>query len=71
VVFVVFDDTYLAFAVFTAVLVTGASATNIGLLLPWLLSRLDINPACGSGPVEATIQDLLSLPYFCKQIVGE
>jgi magnesium transporter len=64
-VFLVFGDAKLALAVSTAVLVAGACATSVGLLLPWLLSRLNKDPAFGSGPVATIVQDLLSLlTYF-------
>ena len=64
-VFLVFGNAYLALAVSMAVLVAGACATSVGLLLPWLLSRLNKDPAFGSGPVATILQDLLSLlTYF-------
>jgi magnesium transporter len=64
-VFIVFGDPRLALAVATAVLVAGACATSVGLLFPWLLSRLNKDPAYGSGPVATILQDLLSLlTYF-------
>ena len=64
-VLTVFGDARLALAVATAVLVAGACATSVGLLLPWLLSRLNKDPAYGSGPVATILQDLLSLlTYF-------
>jgi magnesium transporter len=35
------------------------------LLLPWALSRLDVDPAFGSGPVATILQDALTiLTYF-------
>jgi magnesium transporter len=64
-VFGVFGDAALALAVSTAVLVAGACATSVGLLLPWLLTRFGKDPAFGSGPVATILQDLLSLmTYF-------
>jgi magnesium transporter len=43
----------------------GTLASAIGLLLPWVLSRLDIDPAFGSGPVATIVQDTLTiLVYF-------
>jgi magnesium transporter len=43
----------------------GTLASGIGLLLPWGLSRLNIDPAFGSGPVATILQDALTiLIYF-------
>jgi len=43
----------------------GTLASFIGLLLPWMLSRVNIDPAFGSGPVATIIQDVLTiLIYF-------
>ena len=54
-----------ALAVAAALLVAGAIATTVGLVLPWLLARLGSDPAYGSGPLATIIQDLLSLlTYF-------
>lgn len=48
-----------------AIIACGSAATSIGLFLPWLLSRFDVDPAFGSGPVCTIIQDVLSLlTYF-------
>jgi magnesium transporter len=64
-VLLVFGDAALALAVSSAVLVAGACATSVGLLLPWLLTRIGKDPAYGSGPVATILQDLLSLlTYF-------
>jgi len=60
-----FGDLRLALAVAATITVAGAVATTVGLLLPWLLSRLGQDPAFGSGPVATVIQDVLSLlTYF-------
>ncbi|WP_084572842.1 magnesium transporter [Methylocapsa aurea] len=43
----------------------GTVASSIGLLLPWILSRLGLDPAFGSGPVATVIQDGVTiLIYF-------
>jgi magnesium transporter len=60
----VFSDSNLAAAVAFAVVTAGLSASAIGLLLPWLLSRLSLDPAFGSGPVATILQDLLSLMAY-------
>ncbi len=60
-----FGDARLAAAVATSIFAAGSIAAAIGLLLPWLLARLRLDPAYGSGPVATVIQDILSiLVYF-------
>ena len=39
-------------------------ALLVALLLPWLLDRLHIDPAFGSGPLATVIQDMLSLVIY-------
>ena len=64
-VWLAFGDIRLALAVAAALLVAGAIATTVGLVLPWLLARLGSDPAYGSGPLATIIPDLLSLlTYF-------
>ncbi|MEW6613346.1 MAG: magnesium transporter [Pseudomonadota bacterium] len=63
-VLLAFGDLRLAVSVALGVLVAGAAATTIGLLLPWLLSRAGKDPAFGSGPVATIIQDVLSLLVY-------
>lgn len=59
-----FDDMNLAVAVSTALFVAGAVATTIGVLFPWVLSRLGRDPAFGSGPIGTIVQDVLSLVIY-------
>lgn len=56
-----FGDARLALAVSSAVVIAGLCASSIGLLLPWWLSRLGVDPAYGSGPLATIMQDILSL----------
>ena len=67
-VWIVFSDRALASAVAFAVVVAGVCASAIGLLLPWMLSRLNLDPAFGSGPVATILQDLLSLMAYLVTI---
>lgn len=60
-VWFVFGDPKLGFAVASAVVVSGSAASTIGLLLPWIISRLGMDPAFGSGPLATILQDLLSI----------
>jgi magnesium transporter len=59
-----FGDFRLAISVGLAVLAAGSAATTIGLLLPWMLQRLGMDPAFGSGPLATVIQDVLSLLIY-------
>jgi magnesium transporter len=65
-----FGDWALAAAVSLSILIAGAVATSIGLLLPWVFQRIGSDPALGSGPVATIIQDVLSLLiYFAIAIL--
>jgi magnesium transporter len=57
-------DPRLAIVVAASIVTAGTIATGIGLLLPWLLSRVRWDPAYGSGPVATVIQDVLSLIVY-------
>jgi magnesium transporter len=60
-------------AVAIAILAACSTATLVAMALPWLLSRLDLDPAFGSGPLATVCQDLLTLViYFwvASMIVG-
>lgn len=64
-VWFVFDDIRLAFAVAGTLLVAGGLASTVGMLLPWLLTKMNRDPAFGSGPLATVIQDVLTLlTYF-------
>jgi magnesium transporter len=39
-------------------------ATIIAMSLPWVLQRLDFDPAFGSGPLATVVQDLISLVLY-------
>jgi magnesium transporter len=54
----------VALAVSLALAIACSVATLIGMALPWLLSRLGIDPAYGSGPLATVIQDLLSVAIY-------
>jgi magnesium transporter len=61
----VFGSFALGLGVGISLLLAGTLASTLGLVLPWLLSRMRIDPAFGSGPVATIIQDVLTiLIYF-------
>ena len=57
-------DLRLALAVAAALAGAGAVACGIGLLLPWLLGTLRIDPAYGAGPLATIVQDVLTLLIY-------
>jgi len=63
-VWAVFGDARLAFAVASALGAASMVAALLGLSLPWLLERLRFDPAYGSGPLATIIQDVLSLLIY-------
>ena len=63
-VLVVWGDESVALAVSIALLASCSIATGVAMLLPWLLQRLGMDPAFGSGPLATVIQDLLSITVY-------
>jgi magnesium transporter len=63
-VLVVWGDESIALAVSVALLASCSIATGVAMLLPWLLQRLGMDPAFGSGPLATVIQDLLSITVY-------
>jgi magnesium transporter len=51
-------------AVSLAIFAACATASIVAMALPWLLHRLGIDPAFGSGPLATVIQDLLSISIY-------
>ena len=67
---VVWGDGSVALAVSIALLASCSIATVVAMLLPWVLNRLGMDPAFGSGPLATVIQDLLSIGvYFAVAIL--
>jgi magnesium transporter len=69
-VFVIFGDARLAGAVATSIFAAGSIAAAIGLLLPWGLARLAIDPAYGSGPVATIVQDILTILVYLTVVTA-
>lgn len=64
-VWLIFGKVVVGLGVAISLFAAGTLASSIGLLLPWTLSRTNIDPAFGSGPVATIIQDVLTiLIYF-------
>jgi magnesium transporter len=62
-------DWALASAVALALVAASASATGCGLLLPWAMSRIGVDPAFGSGPVASVFQDGLTLLVYFLMVL--
>jgi magnesium transporter len=54
----------LVMAVALSILCACATASFVAMALPWLLHRLGIDPAFGSGPLATVIQDLFSILIY-------
>jgi magnesium transporter len=61
---VVWGDASVAIAVGLALVACCSIATLVAMSLPWLLQRLGLDPAFGSGPLATVIQDLLSIAVY-------
>jgi magnesium transporter len=61
---VVFGSVTMGLGVGLSLFAAGTMASGIGLALPWLLSRLGLDPAFGSGPVATIIQDVLTIIIY-------
>ena len=60
----VFGEMRLALAVSAALASASTVAAVLGLVLPWLLNRIGLDPAYGSGPLATIVQDVLSLLIY-------
>jgi magnesium transporter len=69
-VFAAYSDVRLGAVVAVAIIAAGTIATTIGLSLPWLLARMGLDPALGSGPVATIIQDVLSILIYVLAVVA-
>jgi magnesium transporter len=58
------DGTSFTAVLGLSLLAACATATAVALSLPWLLDRLGVDPAFGSGPLATVIQDLLSILIY-------
>lgn len=64
-VWLAFGSAVVGVCVGISLFAAGTLASSIGLLLPWILTQMKIDPAFGSGPVATIIQDVLTiLIYF-------
>jgi magnesium transporter len=59
-----FGDLRLAVAVVMSLAGASMVATVLGLWLPWLIGRVGLDPAYGSGPLATIVQDVVSLLIY-------
>jgi magnesium transporter len=64
VILLIWGDAAVAAAVALAVVGASGIATLVALALPWLLQRLNRDPAFGSGPLATVVQDLLTIVLY-------
>jgi magnesium transporter len=70
IILILWGEPQVAGAVAAALLAACAIATTVAMALPWLLSRLNVDPAYGAGPLATVVQDLLSIViYFAAATV--
>jgi magnesium transporter len=72
-VWMVFGNAAIAAGVGVSLTVAGILASAIGLIFPWSLSRIGLDPAFGAGPVATIFQDVLTIfIYFLvmTKVVG-
>lgn len=63
-VWLIFGDILLGLGVSISLLVAGTLASTLGLMLPWLLAKIHIDPAFGTGPVATIMQDVLTIVVY-------
>lgn len=54
----------VALTVALAIFAASSVATIVAMLFPWLLNRINVDPAFGSGPLATVVQDLLSIVLY-------
>jgi magnesium transporter len=59
-----FGSIVLGLGVAVSLLLAGTLASTIGLMLPWALSKMRIDPAFGTGPVATITQDVLTIIVY-------
>ncbi|MGH4009994.1 MAG: magnesium transporter [Pseudonocardiaceae bacterium] len=64
VVLLIWQESRVAAAVSVALFAASSIATLIAMVLPWMLQRLGVDPAFGSGPLATVVQDLLSIIIY-------
>ena len=66
----IWGNASVAATVSLALFASSSIAVVVAMLLPYLLARLGLDPAYGSGPLATVIQDLLSIAIYLSIAVG-
>lgn len=66
----IWGNASVAVTVSLALFASCSIAVVVAMLLPYLLARLGLDPAYGSGPLATVIQDLLSIAVYLSIAVG-
>lgn len=66
----IWGNASVAATVSLALFASCSIAVVVAMLLPYLLARLGLDPAYGSGPLATVIQDLLSIAVYLSIAVG-
>jgi len=64
----VWRDARLAAAVAASLFAAGTVASGIGIVFPWWLARMRVDPAYGSGPMATVLQDTLTILVYLAVI---
>lgn len=59
-----FGELAIGLGVGLSLIAAGTLACGIGLMLPWGLSRLGLDPAFGAGPIATIAQDVLTIAVY-------
>ncbi len=60
----VWGEVEVALVVALALFAACCTASIVALVLPWLFTRVRVDPAFGSGPLATVVQDLLSIAIY-------
>jgi magnesium transporter len=63
-VLIAFGNIAIATGVGVSLFAAGALASGIGLMFPWALGRIGLDPAVGAGPVATIAQDVLTIVIY-------
>jgi magnesium transporter len=63
-VWIAFGNIAIATGVGVSLFAAGALASGIGLMFPWALGRIGLDPAFGAGPVATIAQDVLTIVIY-------
>lgn len=63
-IWLAFGNAIVALGVGVSLVAAGTVACGIGLVLPWVLSKFQLDPALGAGPLATILQDVLTIGIY-------